>query len=47
MDFSHSEPVPAVHEWPTFFICEHFLLSTKHGFQHGVLPGQHLQRGVK
>lgn len=32
---------------PTFFICEHLLLSTEHGFQHGVLPGQHLQRGVK
>jgi len=31
----------------TFFICEHFFLSTEHGFQHGVFPGQHLQCGVK
>lgn len=37
----------AVQRWLTFFISEHFFLSTEHGFQHGVLPGQHLQCGVK
>lgn len=37
----------AVQRWFTFFISEHFFLSTEHGFQHGVPPGQHLQSGVK
>lgn len=31
----------------TFFISEHFLLSAEHGFQQGVLSGQHLQCAVK
>lgn len=39
--------VSAVQRWLTFFISEDLLLSTEHGFQHGVLPGQHLQCGVK
>lgn len=33
--------------WLTVFISEHFFLSAEHGFQHGVLSGQHLQCGVK
>lgn len=37
----------AVQKWLTLFISEHFLLSAEHGFQHGVLPGQYLQCGVK
>ena len=37
----------AVQRWLTFFISQHFLLSTEHGFQNGVLPGQYLQCGVK
>lgn len=39
--------VHAVQRWLTVFISEHFSLSAEHGFQHGVLSGQHLQRGVK
>lgn len=39
--------MPAVHRLLTFFVREHFFLSAEHGFQHGVLPGQHLQCGVK
>lgn len=31
----------------TLFIGEHLFLSTEHGFQQGVLSGQHLQCGVK
>lgn len=40
-------PVSRVQRWLTFFISEHFLLSTEHGFQHGVLLGQISQCGVK
>lgn len=31
----------------TLFISEDLFLSTEHGFQQGVLSGQHLQCGVK
>lgn len=37
----------AVQRWLTIFISEHFLLSTEHGFQHGVLLGQYLYCSVK
>lgn len=39
--------VHAVQMRLTVFISEHFSLSAEHGLQHGVLSGQHLQRGVK
>ena len=42
-----SQLVDAVQQQFTVFIREHFFLPAEHGFQHGVLSGQHLQCGVK
>lgn len=46
-DDNFTDLICSLHRQHTFFIGEDLFLSTEHGFQQGILSGQHLQCGVK